>query len=136
MTNLIRFAPFRDLDRVFEDDFFALSPVHRTPAVDLYQTDNEVVAEVSVPGIDPKKVHVEIENNILHIFADQEEVVEDKGKEYYRKEVRKGSFSRSMSLPVEVDAEKVSAQASNGVLTITMPKSEKAKPKKVSVEIK
>jgi len=136
MTNLIRFTPFRDLDRMFEDDFFALSSAHRAPALDLYQTDNEVVAEVSIPGVDPKKVNVEIENNTLHIRGDEEQVIEDNQKDYYRKEVRRGSFARSMSLPVEVEADKVEARAENGILKITMPKSEKAKPKKVSVEIK
>jgi len=136
MTNLIRWTPIRDLERFFEDDFgFPVSQM-RSPAIDLYETDNEVIAEVSIPGMDPKKVNVEIENNVLHIRSDEQEVREDKGKDYYRKEVRRGMFARSMALPVEVDADRVSAASEKGILKITMPKSEKAKPKKIAVEIK
>lgn len=137
MTNLIKFTPLREFDRWFEDDFFMpiASRMH-SPAVDLYETDGEVVAEVGVPGIDPKKVNVEIENNVLHIRHEDEQIAEDKGKDYYRKEVRRGMFARSIGLPVEVDADKVSAHAEKGILKITMPKSEKAKPKRVNIEVK
>lgn len=137
MTHLIKWTPFREFDRIFEDDFFMPVASRLTaPAVDLYETDNEVVAEVSIPGVDPKKVNVEIENNVLHIKSDEEFVNEDKGKDYYRKEVRRGMFARSIGLPAEVDAEKVKAISEQGLLKIVMPKSEKAKPKKVNVEVK
>lgn len=136
MTNLIQWAPMRDLERFFEDDFSFPAMRLRAPAVDLYETANEVVAEVSIAGMDPKKVNVEIENNVLHIRSDEQETREDEGKGYYRKEVRRGMFARSLSLPVEVDSERVAAHSENGILKITMPKSEKAKPKKVNVEIK
>ncbi len=95
MTHLIKWTPFREFDRIFEDDFFMPVASRLTaPAVDLYETDNEVVAEVSIPGVDPKKVNVEIENNVLHIKSDEEFVNEDKGKDYYRKDVRRGMFAR------------------------------------------
>ena len=137
MTNLVKFTPFRELDRFFEDDFLMpIIPRMHGPAADLYETDNEVVAEVSIPGMDPKKVSVEIENNVLHIRADESSEQEVKDRDYYRKEVRRGTFARSLALPVEVDAEKVSATVEKGVMKIVMPKSEKAKPKKVAVEIK
>lgn len=136
MNNLIQWSPIRDLERLFEDDLTFPRAYTRTPAVDLYETDNEVVAEVSIPGMDPKQVQVEIENNVLHIRSEQSEEHEDQGKGYYRKEVRRGMFARSMALPVEVDADRVSAHAENGILKVAMPKSEKAKPKKVNVEIK
>ncbi|HYC80035.1 MAG TPA: Hsp20/alpha crystallin family protein [Candidatus Binatia bacterium] len=137
MTNLVKFTPFRELDRFFEDDFF-MPVVGRlqTPAVDLYETDNDVVAEVSIPGMDPKNVNVEIENNVLHIKGGDTEVVEDKSRDYYRKEVRRGTFARSIALPVEVDADKISATCERGVLKVIMPKSEKVKPKKVNIEVK
>jgi HSP20 family protein len=137
MTNLIRWTPFGDLDRIFDEEPF-LPMVNRFggPATDLYETEDAVVAEVSVPGIDPKNVNVEIENNVLHVRAEQSSVVEDKGKDYYRKEVRRGAFARSFGLPAEVDAEKVKANYEKGILKIEMPKTEKAKPKKISVDIK
>ena len=137
MTNLIKFTPFREIDRLFEDDFFMpVATRMHSPAIDLYETDNEVVAEVSVPGVDAKQVNVEIENNILHIRHEDQQTQEDKGKGYYRKEVRRGMFARSIGLPVEVDADKVSAQCEKGILKIVMPKSEKVKPKKVNIELK
>ncbi|MBI2607396.1 MAG: Hsp20/alpha crystallin family protein [Candidatus Doudnabacteria bacterium] len=136
MTHLVRWTPFRELDRWFEDDFF--SPMTRmfSPAVNLYETDNEVVAEVSIPGIDPKKVNVEIENNVLHIRGEETVEQEDKGKDYFRKEIRSGMFARSLQLPEEVEADKISATSEKGILKIIMPKSEKAKPKKVAIEVK
>jgi HSP20 family protein len=135
MTNLIQWTPIKELERIFEDDFSF--PVRmKAPAVDLYETENEVVAEVSIPGMDPKQVNVEIENNVLHIKSDEQEVREQKDKGYYKKEVRRGMFARSIALPVEVDADKVTAHSEKGILRISMPKSEKAKPRKVNIEIK
>lgn len=137
MTNLVSWTPMRELERFFEDDFF-MPVMSRTyaPAVDLYETYSDVVAEVSIPGMDPKKINLEIENNVLHLRSEDEEVKEDKGKDYYRKEVRRGMFARSIGLPVEIDADKVVATSEKGILKITMPKSEKAKPKKISIELK
>ncbi|HEX5429889.1 MAG TPA: Hsp20/alpha crystallin family protein [Patescibacteria group bacterium] len=135
-SNIIKWAPFRDFDRIFEEDWLMPAARHlRAPAVDLYETDADVVAEVSIPGIDPKKVNVEIENNVLHIRMDEQEVFEDRDKDYYRKEVRRGQFARSLALPTEVDADKVSAACAHGILKITMPKSEKVKPRKVNIDI-
>jgi HSP20 family protein len=117
MTNLIQWTPIKELERIFEDDFSF--PVRmKAPAVDLYETENEVVAEVSIPGMDPKQVNVEIENNVLHIKSDEQEVREQKDKGYYKKE------------------DKVTAHSEKGILRISMPKSEKAKPRKVNIEIK
>ncbi|MGE5297649.1 MAG: Hsp20/alpha crystallin family protein [Acidobacteriaceae bacterium] len=137
MAQLVKFTPFSDIDKFFNDDFFMpILPRTGSPAIDLYETDNEIVAEVSVPGIDPKKVNIEIENNILHIRSEESEEKLEQGRDYYRKEVRKGVFARSIGLPVEVEADKVSASSEKGMLKIVMPKSEKAKPKKVHVDVK
>ena len=136
MTNLVKFTPFRELDRLFEEDFLMPVMASRGPAIDLYETDNEVVAEVSVPGIDPKNVNVEIENNMLHIRGGDEQMVEDKQRDYYRKEVRRGAFMRTLALPVEVEADKVTATHERGVLKVVMPKSERVKPRKVAIEVK
>lgn len=121
MTQLIRWTPFRELDRVFDEDFFGpILQRFRAPDVDLYETDSEVVAEVAIPGMDPKKVNVEIENNVLHI----------------RGEIRSGIFNRSIRIPTGIDVDRITAIYEYGILKIAMPKSEKAKPKKVSVEVK
>jgi HSP20 family protein len=137
MTQLVKFTPFRELERFFDEDvFLPVFPRLHAPALDLYETEDEVVAEVSIPGMDPKQVSVEIENNMLHIHADKTEESEDTGRGYYRKEVRRGTFSRSIALPMEVDTDNVTATSENGIMRIVMPKSEKAKPKKVAVEVK
>ncbi|MGE5393083.1 MAG: Hsp20/alpha crystallin family protein [Candidatus Saccharibacteria bacterium] len=137
MSNLVR-LPFRDLDRFFEDDFFmpVMGRLPKVPAVDLYETENEVVAEVSIPGMDPKKVAVEIENNVLHIRGEEAAETEDRSRGYYHKEVRRGAFARSLTLPVDVDPGRVTAESRNGMLKVVMPKSEKARAKKIDVEIK
>jgi HSP20 family protein len=137
MTNLVRWEPFQEIEKVFGDDWFApVNRAFRSPAVDLYETDNEVVAEISIPGMDPKKVNVEIENNVLHFRSEEQTESESSGKDYYRKELRRGMFARSIALPTEVDADKVTATSEKGILKIVMPKSEKVKPKKVEIDIK
>lgn len=138
MSNIIRFTPFQEFDRFLDDDFFMPVWGKRgiAPAIDLYETENEVVAEVGIPGFDPKKVNIEIENNVLHIRGEEQQEVEDKDRGYYRKEVRRGAFARSVSLPTEVESGKVNATCEKGLLKIVMPKSEKVKPRKVNVEIK
>ena len=95
-----------------------------------------MVAELSVPGIDPNKVDITIENDVLTVSGSSEEKQEVKREDYYRKEVRTGSFSRSVVLPMAVKGNDAQAHYDKGVLTITMPKEESVKPKKVTVSVK
>ncbi len=131
--HLIPFMPSNDLSRFFGDEFLGADFF---PALDVYQDKDNVVAELSVPGIDPNKVDITIENDVLTVSGSSEEKQEVKREDYYRKEVRTGSFSRSVVLPMAVKGNDAQAHYDKGVLTITMPKEESVKPKKVTVSVK
>jgi len=131
--NLIPF-PASELSRLFGDEFLGSGDFF--PALDVYQDKDNVVAELSLPGIDPSKVDVVIENDVLTVSGSSEEKQEVKREDYYRKEVRTGSFSRSVVLPMAVKGNDAQAHYDKGVLTITMPKEESVKPKKVTVSVK
>ena len=119
-------------------DIFSSNRIPQTfiPSMDIYQTKQEVIAEVSLPGIDPKNVDVGIENNILKITGRSEQKTEVDEKNYYRKEVRCGSFQRSVALPTAVDAQKAKAEYEEGILKIIIPKETKTLAKTIKVEIK
>jgi HSP20 family protein len=136
------FRPFRELqreiDRLF-DDFFRteVRPVKEffAPDMDVYETDNEVVIEVEIPGIDRKDVKITVEENILKISGEKKVEREQKGKNYYYVERSAGKFERAIKLPDYVDAEKIKAEYKNGVLTIRVPKKEERKSKVIEVEV-
>ncbi len=132
--HLIPFMPGSDLSRFFGDEFLGTADFF--PALDVYQNKDNVVAELSLPGIDPAKVDITIENDVLTVSGSSEEKQEVKREDYYRKEVRTGSFSRSVVLPMAVKGENTQAHYDKGVLTITMPKEESVKPKKIAVSVK
>jgi len=133
MTRSIIPFPVRDLDRFFGEDVFYGRDF--LPALDIYQDKDNVVAELALPGVDPKKVDIVIENDVLTVSGSTEEKQEVKREDYYHREVRTGSFSRSVVLPMAVKGDDTQAQYEKGVLTITMPKEESVKPKKITVHI-
>lgn len=126
--------PLRDLSRIFEEDTW--NDFDFTPAVDVYQDKDNVIVETPLPGVDPEKVDITIENDVLTISGQSEDQQEVKRENYYRKEVRKGSFSRSVILPMSVKADQAEAHSEKGILKIMIPKAEEAKPKKISVKVK
>lgn len=127
-------SPFRELDRFFDEDWD--QNVDFIPPVDIYQDENSVIAEMPIPKIDPEKIDVNIENDVLTISGNTEDKEEVKRENYYRKEVREGNFSRSVRLPMSVKAEESEAESKDGMLKIIMPKAEKTKQKKISVNVK
>ena len=134
---LMRFSPgfpFRDIDKFFDESSW--DGVDFTPAIDVYQDKDNVIVETPLPGVDPEKVEITIENDVLTISGQTEEKEEIKREDYYRKEVRQGSFSRSVILPMSVKAEAAEAHSEKGILKIVIPKAEEAKPKKIAVKIK
>lgn len=133
MTRHLIPFPGTELNRFFGDEFFGGDFF---PALDVYQDKDNVVAELAVPGIDPAKVDITIENDVLTVSGSTESKQEVKREDYYRKEVRTGSFSRSVVLPMAVKGNDAQAHYDKGVLTITMPKEESVKPKKVTVSVK
>ncbi len=133
MTRSIIPFPVRDFDRFFGDD--TLSFRDFIPALDIYQDKDNVVAEIALPGVDPKKVDITIENDVLTVSGSTEEKEEVKREDYYHREVRTGSFSRSVVLPMAVKGNDTKAKYDKGVLVITMPKEESVKPKKIAVQV-
>ncbi len=138
--SLISWRPFSELDKFFEDEDWFLPVIFRgekiRPAMDIYETNKEVIAEVNLPGIDPEKIEVSVENGVLRVSGGKEEKEEEKGKGYWRKEIRKGSFERIIKLPVAVKENAVDATYEKGVLKIVMPKAETKPTTKVKIKVK
>ena len=117
-----------------EDIRFPSEMVSFTPAVDIYEDKDNVVVEAPLAGIDPAKVNIEIEDNVLKISGKSEKKTEVDEKNFYRKEIRAGSFHRAVALPKAVNGNKAEASYEKGILKITVPKKEEAKPKKVTIK--
>jgi HSP20 family protein len=127
--------------RMFEDAFSRLLNEPRTgrpwsPAVDIFETENEVVLRADVPGVELKDIEVRVENQTLTVKGERPVEQEEQRKGYHRMERSYGAFQRSFAVPHTVDTEKVAAEYKNGVLTVSLPKKEAAKPRQVKVEVK
>ncbi|MBU2542810.1 Hsp20/alpha crystallin family protein [Patescibacteria group bacterium] len=105
------------------------------PALDVYETKTDVMVETSLAGINPKDVEVSVEKGILTIQGESKKEHEVEEKNYYRKEVRSGSFHRKVDLPKPVKEDEVTAEFEDGILKITCPKAEPGKTKKVEVRV-
>jgi HSP20 family protein len=134
MRGLIQWSPMGDMNKFFDEGFWGGTDF--TPAVDIYQDKDNVIVETPLAGIDPEKVDISIENDVLTISGKTEEKKEVKREDYYRKEVREGSFSRSVILPMPVKANLAEARSEKGMLKIVIPKAEEAKPRKIMVKVK
>lgn len=135
---LVKWEPWSEIDRFFEDfPGMNLPKVSWDLAVNVFEKNGNIVAKMNVPGVDPEKIDVSVVgNDILRVSGSREEEREEKGKEWYRKEIKSGSFSRSVRLPKWVDRTKVDAQYKNGVLEITMPLAQEQKGSSVKVKVK
>ncbi len=108
-----------------------------SPAVDIAETENELVLKADLPDLKLEDIEVRVENQTLTLKGERKFEKDEKSKGYHRIERSYGTFVRSFSLPTSVDSEKVAAQYSNGVLTIKLPKKgDAAKPRQVKVEVK
>jgi HSP20 family protein len=105
------------------------------PPVDIYETDNDIVLKAELPGVDPKDVEVRVEDNNLYLKGERKFEKEVKEQNYHRVERSYGSFARSFSLPNSISADKVTAEFKDGLLTLTMPKREEAKPKTIKIDV-
>ncbi|MCB0103865.1 MAG: Hsp20/alpha crystallin family protein [Anaerolineales bacterium] len=147
MSNIIRWEPAREMmtlreamDRLFDDAFtrpLSLAGSNWSiPAVDMYQTDNEVVVKAALPGIKADEVQINVTGEVLTLKGETKQESETKEKAYHIREQRWGTFERSLVLPTEVVADKAKADFENGILTITLPKAEEVKPKTISIKTK
>jgi len=105
------------------------------PAVDIYETEHELVVKADVPEVDPKDLDIRVENNILTIRGERKFEKKVNEENYLRVERAYGTFSRSFSLANTVNSEAIKADYQNGVLTLTIPKREEAKPKQIKVNV-
>jgi HSP20 family protein len=105
------------------------------PAADIYETEHELVVKADLPEIDPQDLDIRVENNILTIRGERKFEKKVNEENYLRVERAYGAFSRSFSLANTVNAEAIKADYQNGVLTLTIPKREEAKPKQIKVNV-
>lgn len=137
---LIKWEPFNEIERFFGDHSFpsllAFRKLGWDLAIDVYEEKDTVMAKMSLPGIKPEDIEISLEGEILTISGRREEEKETDKKDYYSKEIRRGSFSRSVRLPQSVDAKKTEAKYEDGVLIVTMPVIAGTKEKVVKVAIK
>jgi HSP20 family protein len=127
----------REMDRLFED-FFRRGGLLRewrwSPSVDVVETNDTVVVKAELPGLEPKDVDISVSGDTLTIKGEKKEEKEEKGKTFYRMERCYGSFCRTVELPTSVEADKAKADYKNGVLEITLPKTEQVKAKKIPIK--
>ena len=146
MTVLTRFEPYREfatlqdrLNRLFQNSFGesqdSLTTSSFSPAVDVYEDEHAVNLKIEVPGIDEEDLDIRVENNILTIRGERKFEKKVDEKNYLRVERSYGSFARSFSLANTVNSEAIKADYKDGVLTLTIPKREEAKPKQIKVSV-
>ena len=145
MANLNHLEPFRgaatlheQLNRVFGEGFNRQEESNLTtwaPAVDIMETEHELVVKADLPDIDPKDLDIRVENNILTIRGERKFEKQVNDGNYLRVERAYGSFARSFSLASTVNTEAIKAEYQNGVLTLHIPKREEAKPKHIKVNV-
>jgi HSP20 family protein len=104
-----------------------------TPAADIYETEDELVVTLDLPGVDPKMVDIRVENNILTIRGERQFNEAQNKESFHRVERSYGAFARSFSLSTSVDADKIRAVYKNGLLNISLPKAESVKPKRIQI---
>jgi HSP20 family protein len=131
--------PF-NTDKFFNDDWIKSIEneiqLIKAPKMDVYETEKDIIAEIEVPGIDPKNIDIEVGETSLKIEAKKEESKEEKKRGYFRKELGAGYYKRIIPLPGEVVKEKADASYADGILTITMPKLKQGSKEKKGVKIK
>ena len=147
---IVRWEPFRGLlnlqermNRLFEESARGMNRGQEedwavgawAPAVDIYEKGSDLVLQAELPGVDPKDVDIRIENNVLMLKGERKFEDETKREDYHRVERAYGSFTRAFTLPSTVDTSKVKAEYKDGVLRITLPKREEAKPKQIQINV-
>jgi HSP20 family protein len=106
-----------------------------SPVVDIYDKGGEVVIHAELPGMKKEDIDIRVENNVLTIRGKKERKEEVKEDGYFRSERAYGAFSRSFSLPTSVDVKKIAAEYKDGVLTLSLPKADEAKPRQIEVKV-
>lgn len=145
-TETSALAPFADFDRLFNEmtreiarDFALpsrwLTAQALAPAADIVETEDAIEVKMDLPGHDPKQIQVKLEGDTLTIQSERKYEKQDKGSSFLRSERGYGVFARSFVLPSTVDAKKCEARYEHGVLTVSLPKREEAKPRSIDIKV-
>ena len=147
MADLMRWSPFEDMTSLRDamNQLVAESFVRPQsaagafqPAIDLYETENEYVVKVAAPGLKPDNFEITAQQNVLTIQGRTQDEDNQQGKQegarYHVREQHFGEFLRTIRFPSQIDADKIQASLSNGILTVRVPKAESAKPKRITVK--
>ncbi|HRR95466.1 MAG TPA: Hsp20/alpha crystallin family protein [Candidatus Ratteibacteria bacterium] len=145
MAKLAKWSPFKEImdvrddfdrlvDRIFNRDL-DLWEGGRVPAIDVYEEGDNIIVKAEVPGVKKEDISVSLNGDILTISGKSQEEKEVKKENFYRKEIRSGTFSRSITLPAQIDKDKVKASYKDGVLQLTLPKSPEEKKKEVKIKV-
>jgi HSP20 family protein len=144
MSSLVRWEPFREMinlrdvmDRLVDDAYFrprSAMGALAAPAIDMIEDEDEIVVQAALPGIKPDEVNLTITGDVLTIRGETKSELDQERDNYLLRELRFGSFSRSVPLPTTVVADKAKAQFENGVLTLSLPKAEEVQPKTISIK--
>ena len=146
---IVRWEPFRDLitlqdrmNRMFDERFGRVQAGDInmvtgawSPAVDIYETDHNIIVKAELPEMKEKDIDIRLENDTLTLKGERKFEKETREENYHRVERAYGAFSRSFTLPTSVDQDKISAEYKDGVLKITLPKKVETKPKQIKVNI-
>jgi HSP20 family protein len=141
MRTLVRWDPFAEfagVSRALDGAFWGAPHggtrrVDLTPAIDLSETDSEVVIKASLPGVKPEDVEITVNDGVLTVKGEKKSDDKTETENFYRREIRYGSFSRSVPLPSRVNHEQADAEFKDGVLTVTLPKAEDVRPKQIKI---
>lgn len=146
MSNLTRWEPMHDMvtmrdfvDRFFNEPFFSrrsLLDRFDAPAMDMYETENEIVVKAALPGVKSDDIQISVTGDVLSIRGEVKKDEEVKNADYQMRERSYGAFSRSIPLPTPIVADRAKAEFENGVLTLTLPKAEEVRPKTIAVKAK
>ncbi len=147
MMELVRWNPLKEMSLLrnhfsnfFGDPFFPAELAEDAgsrnvwqPAVDIFEKDGKVVIKAELPGMDKQDISLDIQNDVLTLRGERKYENEVKEENFYRKEMSHGTFVRSFTLPAGVDADRITAEFKDGILTVEVPSPESRKPKQITV---
>ena len=121
------------------ENFFStpsVRSIQNSPAADVAENESEFVVKIELPGVPKDDIRITMQDNVLTVAGEKKHEKESKGSDYHRTELSYGAFQRSFTLPAIVKADNIEASYNDGILQITLPKAEEAKPKQIEVKVK
>lgn len=130
---IIKWRPFSDIDKFFDQISHLSKEINQDLAVDLYEKGSDIIIEMNVAGIKSQDLDITIEDDYVKVLGKKEETHEEKDRQYFKKEIRRGEFERIIDLPTAVEVDKAKAEVKDGTLIITLPKSNKKSSRKIKL---